>query len=215
MTIQSLANFASNDSMITRQLARTGYAVVDNYLPGGQITTIREEMARAWQNGSFRNAAVGPGTKRALQPAIRNDRILWLEEAACSSAQQGYLASLDILRKRLNRELLLGLFNFEGHMAVYPPGARYQRHIDQFRNTRTRRVSSVLYLNDGWDMDDGGALRLYLDNDKLQPYQDIYPYAGRLVTFLSDRFYHEVLPARRARYSIAGWFRQRDNTLAG
>jgi hypothetical protein len=32
---------------------------------------------------------------------------------------------------------------------------------------------------------------------------------GTLVVFLSDRFPHEVLPARRERLSLAGWFRRR------
>jgi SM-20-related protein len=77
----------------------------------------------------------------------------------------------------------------------------------------TRRVTCILYLNPDWKIVDGGALRLYLDNEDLQRYQDIYPYAGRLVVFLSDRFYHEVLPATRERYSITGWFRQRDDIL--
>ena len=32
------------------------------------------------------------------------------------------------------------------------------------------------------------------------------PEGGTLVCFLSDRFHHEVLPARRERLSITGWF---------
>ncbi|MDZ7661178.1 2OG-Fe(II) oxygenase [Thiohalophilus sp.] len=214
MTVQYQAHFVSSESIIARQLVTNGYAVVDNYLPGGQFRTLREEMVQVWQSGCFRHAGVGRGENRELQPTIRNDKVLWLEPMACSPAQRRYLATLENLRLKLNQELLLGLFNFEGHMAVYPPGARYQRHLDQFRDMGTRRVSAVLYLNENWTMNDGGALRLYLDNDKLGSYQDIYPYAGRLVTFLSDRFYHEVLPAGRERYSITGWFRQRDDMLA-
>jgi SM-20-related protein len=30
-----------------------------------------------------------------------------------------------------------------------------------------------------------------------------------LVTFLSARFIHEVLPARRERYSLTGWLKRR------
>jgi SM-20-related protein len=37
---------------------------------------------------------------------------------------------------------------------------------------------------------------------------DILPLGGRLVLFLSDLIEHEVLPARRERYSITGWFRR-------
>ena len=43
------------------------------------------------------------------------------------------------------------------------------------------------------------------DNEKLL--QKILPEYVRLVIFLSDKFPHEVLPANKDRYSIAGWFR--------
>lgn len=213
MTIQYLSNFVSTESRIAGQLAETGYAVTDHYLSARNLHKIRSEMNDAWESGCFRHAGVGRGENWELQPAIRNDKVFWLEQTTCSPAQQLYLNTLDKLRLRLNRELLLGLFDFEGHMAVYPPGACYRRHIDQFRDMGTRRISCVLYLNEDWKINDGGALRLYLDNDNPQHYKDIYPYAGRLVTFLSDRFYHAVLPAGRERYSIAGWFRQRDDML--
>ena len=36
--------------------------------------------------------------------------------------------------------------------------------------------------------------------------QDVLPQGGRLVAFLSDRFEHEVLPARRDRLSFTGWY---------
>ena len=35
----------------------------------------------------------------------------------------------------------------------------------------------------------------------------VAPAVGTLAVFLSEDFEHEVLPARRDRYSIAGWFR--------
>lgn len=214
MNIQYLSNFVSTESRIAEQLRHTGFSVTDHYLSPGSVNRIRNEMAEAWQSGCFRHAGVGRAETWELQPAVRNDKVLWLEEADCSPSQQLYLNGLEKLRQRLNRELMLGLFDYEGHMAVYPPGARYRRHIDQFRDMGTRRVTTILYLNDNWKISDGGALRLYLDNDNPQLYRDIYPYGGRLVTFLSERYYHEVLPATRDRYSITGWFRQRDNLLA-
>lgn len=36
---------------------------------------------------------------------------------------------------------------------------------------------------------------------------------GTLVVFLSEEFEHEVLPAKRDRYSIAGWFRVNPSAL--
>jgi SM-20-related protein len=63
-----------------------------------------------------------------------------------------------------------------------------------------------LYLNLGWSREDGGALRLYLEEPESEPLEEVFPEGGTLVCFLSDRFHHEVLPARRERLAATGWF---------
>jgi SM-20-related protein len=112
---------------------------------------------------------------------------------------------LDDLRLRCNRELLLGLADVEAHYAIYPQGARYARHRDRFRDDDARVLSCVLYLNEAWTSEDGGALRLYTEEGTV----DITPLGGTFVAFLSADFEHEVLPARRERVALAGWFRRR------
>jgi SM-20-related protein len=109
----------------------------------------------------------------------------------------------------INRELFLGLFDFEGHMAIYPPGSFYRKHLDQFQDVAQRKVSAILYLNDGWQAEDGGQLRIYLEESADSDSIDVLPRGGTLVCFLSERFYHEVLPATRERLSVTGWFRVR------
>ena len=60
-------------------------------------------------------------------------------------------------------------------------------------------------MNDNWDENDGGELVIYdEDNNFLKK---VIPQANTLVIFLSDKFPHEVLPAKKRRFSIAGWFR--------
>jgi SM-20-related protein len=115
------------------------------------------------------------------------------------------LQQFEQLRRTLNQELLLGLFEFECHLSMYQPGARYARHLDQFRDDDRRRVSCVLYLNENWCTADGGELRIYADGT----YRDVLPQGGTLVIFLSQQFEHEVLPAHRERYSLTGWFKLR------
>ena len=86
---------------------------------------------------------------------------------------------------------------------MYPPGAFYRRHLDRFATDDRRTLSCVLYLNEAWRAEDGGALRLYLpDRHRVT----CCPRAGTLVAFLSERFEHEVLPAQRERLSLTGWF---------
>ena len=72
-------------------------------------------------------------------------------------------------------------------------------------------------LTPDWAAADGGELVLYTDtgaeagvgqNGAGSPAAvRVLPTFGTMVFFLSEKFPHEVLPARRTRYSIAGWFR--------
>lgn len=114
---------------------------------------------------------------------------------------------LEGLRLELNREAYLGLFELELHYALYPPGAGYARHVDQPHGATHRKVSLVLYLNADWRPADGGVLRMHKANTQIL---DIEPLGGRLVCFLTPGREHQVLPARRDRLSISGWFRGRE-----
>jgi SM-20-related protein len=140
---------------------------------------------------------------------VRADRICWLDPDDRQGAIGAYLGRLEALRQALNRELSLGLFSFEGHLAIYPPGAFYRRHLDQFRGSEQRTLTAILYLNPGWQHEDGGVLRLYTDPKRPDHSEGIAPQGGTLVTFLSARFEHEVEPATRARLSLTGWFKRR------
>jgi SM-20-related protein len=111
------------------------------------------------------------------------------------------------LRLELNAHALLGLFELELHYAWYPPGAGYERHVDQPQGRVQRLVSLVLYLNEGWAPEAGGELRIF---DAAGGHRDIAPVAGRLVCFLTPGREHAVLPTQRDRLSVSGWFRARD-----
>jgi SM-20-related protein len=167
---------------------------------------LTRDLDMADRKGALRAAAIGRGSGRRHDAATRSDRICWLPETPETPAQAEYLAFIETLRHRLNRELYLGLNGFEGHYATYGPGARYARHLDRFRDDDARVVSCILYLNPDWQEDDGGQLRL---ETGAGTHVEVLPEAGTLVTFLSDRFWHEVLPARRTRRSVTGWLLRR------
>lgn len=94
------------------------------------------------------------------------------------------------------------------HFAVYPEGTFYKRHLDVFQHTRARKISVICYLNFDWVPEDGGQLRIYLpQEDGTEQQVDLLPLAYRLVCFNSQSLEHEVLPARRRRYSITGWLK--------
>jgi SM-20-related protein len=168
---------------------------------------LRDDLRRLQAEGALARAAVGRNDGRSVRDDIRADRTRWLDDPRCGPAARVFLERLDALRIALNRRLFLGLDDVEAHYAAYPPGGGYARHRDRFRDSDARVVSLVTYLNEDWDTDDGGALRLYLDEDGSgEVGVDIAPTRGS-VCFLSE-LEHEVLPARRERLSIAAWFRR-------
>jgi SM-20-related protein len=148
---------------------------------------------------------VGTGRAGLRQPnaAIRGDVILWLDDA--KELDRAYLAWTEGLRLALNERLYLGLSAYQGHYAIHEAGSRYDNHLDSLAGRRNRLLSSVVYLNSGWDQADGGELLLYRA-DEPGAIARILPQPGLLVLFLSAEFPHEVLAATRTRHSIAGWF---------
>jgi len=204
----------------TGEIANRGWAVVSDFLPSGTIALLRGEAQQFWQAEEFRAAGIGRAGGYAVRADIRSDHIRWLDEQALTPAQKIYWDAVEELRQTLNHELFLSLASFESHLAVYPPGAAYQKHLDRFGDADERTISCTLYLNQGWRAEDGGQLRLYLPESELTAeseltggYLEVLPVAGMCVLFRSDTFFHEVLPANRIRFSLTGWFRRRSLRL--
>lgn len=148
----------------------------------------------------LKKAGIGKGNKH-INEAIRGDFIHWIDKTAASAPIKKYTDRLDELRLFLNQSLYLSLKDYEVHLAMYPAGSFYKRHLDQFKSDDHRKLSVILYLNQEWGSEHGGQLRMFFENESL----DILPHAGRLVCFRSDVIEHEVLPATRERKSITGW----------
>lgn len=194
---------------VGEELLARGYAVIEDFMDPDEVSGLLSDIEALWEEGEFEFARIGQGKERQVCPAVRSDRIHWLEPSALTEAQGVYLEQLEGVRRAINQATMLGLFEWEGHFAVYGPGTFYRRHLDVFRHAQERKVSTILYLNQGWTPGDGGELRMYTDGISLESYVDIAPRAGTLVCFLSESFYHEVLPARVDRKSVTGWFRVR------
>jgi len=188
-------------------LVDKGWCVYDQALSNAKASTLLNMCEQLWQQGEFIPAGVGRGNKLQVRSELRSDRVLWMDPGQAISETAPYYDFLEGMRLRLNRELFLGVDSWEGHFAVYPEGAFYKKHIDQHKGTQARQVTIILYLNDDWKPSDGGQLRLYTD-ETCQEWQDIEPQMGRIIVFLAERFWHEVLPANRERRSITGWFRK-------
>jgi SM-20-related protein len=196
----------SDVSPLARSLCRDGVCVQDDFLDRDQLAALAASAERRFAVGEFSPARIGAGQNTHRREEIRGDSICWLAPPLCA-AETALLARFESLRLALNREATLGLFDLELHYARYAPGAAYSRHVDQPHGQHQRRVSLVLYLNLDWPVAAAGELRLY---EAEEAYRDLAPIGGRLVLFSSAEREHEVFAAKRARWSLSGWFRTRE-----
>lgn len=188
---------------IARDLAEKGYSIQPNALPLELTDVLWCEVTDLGEDW-FHRAGVGRQLDYQVNRFNRTDQVCWIE--GTSPACRRWLSVTESLRMYLNQTLFMGLFSYESHYARYQPGDFYKRHYDAFIGQSNRRVSTVFYLNPGWGPLDGGELVLYQSSEDREGLK-VTPAFGTLVCFLSEQFPHEVLPASRTRYSIAGWYR--------
>ncbi|MBC7540017.1 MAG: 2OG-Fe(II) oxygenase [Bacteriovorax sp.] len=166
--------------------------------------TLCQSLITELNSFPLRASKIGKGSNEQIIPSVRNDSIYWLSETHNSRVQNEYLDQINKLIRILNRELYLGLKQFEGHFARYDQDGFYKKHLDQFKGNNERLVSVITYLNTPLQ---GGELKIYSRDNQDVVEVEIAPRAGTLVCFLSNQIYHEVLPTKSERLSIAGWLR--------
>lgn len=188
---------------IAEDLHHQGYSIRPAQLPH-QLTLDLLMQLQSMSEHEFEQAGIGRETDLTINQFVRKDEIAWITGE--SLAGQQWLNWASGLQQHLNRRLFLGLFSFESHMAHYRPGDFYKRHYDAFKGEANRVLSIVVYLNPDWQLDDCGEMVLYLNNDDRDGIK-VTPGFATVVAFLSEEFPHEVLPAKRDRYSVAGWYR--------
>ncbi|MDO8967009.1 MAG: 2OG-Fe(II) oxygenase [Algoriphagus sp.] len=196
---------------ISAEIYQKSYVIVDNFVDKEFQSALLAEQMQLLGQGKFRHAAVGKGGQKQVRTEIRGDEVHWMDADDLSPLQAAYWGKLEEIRKALNQRCFLGLRSFEGHFARYPIGSFYKRHLDQFQAVPHRVVTVILYLNDSWTQEEEGALRMYISQeDGSELIEDVLPVGGRLVIFLSGEIPHEVLPTKKERISITGWFRNID-----
>ena len=188
---------------ISRDLRLNGYSINPYALPLGLAEELWQHLQQMPRT-AFSNAGIGRQQAYSRNGFVRSNQIAWIQDD--SLTEQHWLQWASGLQTYLNRRLFLGLFSFESHFAHYAIGDFYKRHFDAFNGQANRVISLIVYLNRDWNPADGGELVLYQPGADQDPIR-VTPTFGTVVAFLSEDFPHEVLTARRDRFSIAGWYR--------
>jgi SM-20-related protein len=200
----------ASDALIA-SLAENGYAAADSLFDPALIAALAAELAAMESAGTLAAAGVGRAAGLRQDGDIRRAAIRWFDGG--TEAERRFLGVAEQLRIAINRRLFIGLFDFECNFIAYPTGGFYGRHLDSLAGARNRVVSLVVYLDPGWQAEDGGALRLWTSpGDEGPAAAEIVPQAGRVVLMMAEEIPHEVLPAHRPRHAIAGWWRVNAST---
>ncbi|MFT6851230.1 MAG: SM-20-related protein [Sphingobacteriales bacterium] len=181
------------------------YACCDNFINQSTTSGLRTNIESLNETGKMKPSGVGNKSAFHQDKQIRGDKINWIGDQSTNPFEMVYLKKINNFILYLNRTCYASIKSFESHYSNYDKKSFYKRHLDQFKNEKGRKYSTILYLNDGWKDEDGGNLTLHPKN-KAQV--NISPSGGRLVFFRSDEMEHEVHPSfTRNRNSIAGWLK--------
>lgn len=190
-------------------LAFNDYSIIDNFFDVPTYEKLEDFFENVHQKGGFTKAAIGASGDELVINEVRGDYTYWLESKRDIQLSSVF-ETLDELKAMINRYCFLSLATYEFHLAHYPKGSFYKKHLDQFEARNNRLVSVVIYLNQNWQPGDGGELKVYPSD---RPEQIIAPLANRCVIFKSDVLHHEVLTAHTSRKSLTGWMLYQPTSL--
>jgi SM-20-related protein len=213
-------------------LGETSFFVRDGFVDDALVREARGDIDQLAETERLRPAGFSRGVNFRIEDQVRGDLITWLDpdqidpdqldpdqldpdqldpdQLGADDASPGLAkvhARFEALRAELNEAAYLGLDYFEVQIAQYPgAGAGYDRHVDAFPGSANRRVTAILYLNQGWTPEQGGVLRAWMPDGEVI---EVEPVAGRLVVFMSDKVPHQVMPTFAPRCAVTAWYRHR------
>ncbi|MCC6585054.1 MAG: 2OG-Fe(II) oxygenase [Chitinophagales bacterium] len=190
------------DTLIQRFID-TNVGISQNFLPDSLAISLKENLLTLLHNKQFTAAGTGNKTSIHHDKLVRSDLIYWLDHSHNTVSENAFFTLMDSFVKYLNSTCYTGITGYEFHYAVYEKGSFYSKHLDQFKNDKSRAYSVIFYLNEAWKSGDGGELRIHHPHH----IQTIAPENGTCVFFKSNELIHEVLLTQKTRCSITGWLK--------
>ncbi|HET8866257.1 MAG TPA: 2OG-Fe(II) oxygenase [Gracilimonas sp.] len=181
-------------------LAENDFVIVDNFISDELYGDIMQFFHEMEESDKLKKAGIGAQQDFQVKAEIRGDFIYWLDEERDTKLAP-FFGLMDELTLNLKRFCYLSLSGSEFHIAKYPTGTYYHRHLDQFQERRNRQITVLIYLNKDWKEGNGGELVIYKNGEEIK----VEPIAKRLLVFKSDIIEHEVLTTQVPRYSLTGW----------
>lgn len=190
-------------------LSENDYVIVDDFVSKEMFQMLRSSIFHHLQEDSFKKAGIGALAEYQVKPSIRGDFVYWLDRERDSNLTDLFLL-IEHIKSMFNRLCYLSLSGYEFHLAHYPAGSFYKKHIDRFKARNNRMITVILYLNENWQKGDGGELKVYKGDSETFL---VEPVGNRCIIFKSDVVEHEVLITNKSRYSLTGWLLYQPSTL--
>jgi SM-20-related protein len=196
---------------IIDDLVDKGFCIIDNLLHTEQAQSIKNRLLELKDEDEFKKSGIGKTVLHRVDESIRGDFIRWIETDDLPPSIECYYHFIENFIALANRSLFLNLKDLESHYTYYPPGKGYLKHRDRFREKPHRVLSMVYYLNENWQLGDGGELDIF--DNRIKKLETIAPRMNRLVIFKSEMV-HEVLPSIKSRYSLTTWLLDKEKELS-
>ena len=198
-----------------QELHRVGFVLLRNVFPVEIARAAKQTACEMGCTDKLKPAGMSRDAGNWKDARARGDLTQWLHPG--TTGQEAFEPLMKIfqhLREDLGRVIGLRRPRGEYQLALYPGGGSgYVRHRDAFpqaagheAQTDMRHVTAIAYTSEGWQQEDGGCLRVYLQEDD-NGSVDIEPRAGNMVVFLSGLIEHEVLPSYTERVALTSWYR--------
>lgn len=231
----------SGSEAAAAMLAAHGFCILDDFLPAAQAEALAGSAVSAWQGGSMAAGVLRSGAGFARgdsvlwvnteDPACRGIADGLVPEVGQLSAAVPELGSTlahidalvsETLAPRLSQAACIGTRShamFTCYPASVPHDDResgYLRHVDNDKAfdggyDNGRVLTTILYLNTGWEDSHAGQLRLFENFPPLQVRSEVLPMFNRLVAFWASEVPHEVLaPIGRDRFACTFWYLDRE-----
>lgn len=188
-------------------LSVNDYVIVDNFLDKNRLGAV-QSFFQSHLDG-FAKAGIGALADNMIREDVRGDYTFWLDRKRDLELNEIW-SLIDETLFIYNRYCFLGLNGYEFHLAYYPKGGHYDKHLDQFNNRNNRTISVVIYLNKDWKKGDGGELEIFKKDGTTFL---VEPIESRCVMFKSADVPHSVLASNKPRYSLTGWLLQQPSKL--
>lgn len=177
--------------------------IARNFLEIPLAGHLKANLRSLYAGNQLKSAGIGNDAGLTHDKLIRSDKIYWLDPTHQDPHEDDFFTLMDLFVRYLNSTCYTGITGYEFHYALYESGSFYKKHLDQFRNNKSRAFSMIMYLNAEWKQADGGELCIYQDDQT----QTIAPVNGTCVFFKSSELEHEVLVTNQPRLSITGWLK--------